>query len=964
MQICSSLSTTSGRAIALLLLAWGATHAQTSAGGSIRGRVADASGSVVSTAVVAARSRNVAGEFHVLTDAEGNYRLLDLPPDSDYTLTAEKPGFSKFERKGVSVRAGLNIALDIDLAVGNVTQTVEVTAGDTPLLETVSAEQAINISGEMVRNIPLTGRREWSDTLQLTPGILSASTDAYGGQVYFVRGSENENHATLLDGADIGSFQQNWPSNYIAMSTEALGDIQVKTGATDASSPSAMGMVINMATPTGGNSFHGAAALLASPRSWNANNTPGGISAVSDSLQPDFSFSGPIKKNKAWFFASGRYIHRNDGISRTSVQLSRLLQADPSFQVFDNEARGFIYAGNATVQLSEKHKLFGLVQYDSRTQGGNTQTYTGNFATNQYGGGAYALRLSSTWTARLTSRLLVSYNNKGSNDSLAAIGGAGKLPSINVYLGTNLSAGKLVGNTNLATLNNLNSRSVTPAHKSTISDDVSYYIPKAAGSHEIQTGVYLQPRAATKATTYYANGGFDYEDDVLRDPNNPAAGMIPFHRHYVAATGGLVTSYIGANDYAYYAQDRWRPLARLTITAGFRADWVSSQDWLFHVTTSHAWNYAPRVGGTYLLTKDHKNIVRANWGRVTDIPNASYFGSAGSSTAAQRDEYDLNLNGTWGAVFSTPATTALATNRSIDPKRHQGYVQEWVVGYRRQLPAAFAFDASYITRDYKDRPAQVDINQIYNGKVWSGLVDPTQNNVYLITNNKWNWFVYQGLEFTATKQSARLQFISTYTLAYDHIAGTWQPGDPAGIIQPDTFANDAGIGSVRGNTTSSYTADTRNRSWQHHQWRTGLTWLAPWNIRVSNTFTMQSGIPSGPITTNLAASDPQFGPATMLIAGRTVSNPLATTYRFVYSNRGDGQLWTPWLTTWNTRFGRNFNLGEATSLEVAADVFNITNRGAAQQPLGNAQQINSANYGGFQNIQTPRAAQVSARWRF
>ena len=101
----------------------------------------------------------------------------------------------------------------------------------------------------------------------------------------------------------------------------------MKTGANEASSPSAMGMVINMATPTGGNSFHGAAALLASPRSWNANNTPGGISAVSDSLQPDFALSGPIKKNKAWFFASGRYIHRNDGISRTSTQLTRLLQA-------------------------------------------------------------------------------------------------------------------------------------------------------------------------------------------------------------------------------------------------------------------------------------------------------------------------------------------------------------------------------------------------------------------------------------------------------------------------------------------------------------------------------------------------------------------------------------------------------------------------------------------------------------
>ena len=426
----------------------------------------------------------------------------------------------------------------------------------------------------------------------------------------------------------------------------------------------------------------------------------------------------------------------------------------------------------------------------------------------------------------------------------------------------------------------------------------------------------------------------------------------------------LVTSYIGANDYAYYIQDRWQPFAHLTVTAGLRADWVSSQDWLFHVTTSHAWNYAPRVGGTYSLTKDHKNIIRANWGRVTDIPNASYFGNAGSSTAAQRDEYDLDLNGSFETVFTTPATSAVATNRSIDPKRHQGYVQEWVAGYRRQLPAAFTFDASYITRDYKDRPAQVDINQIYNGNVWAGLVDPAQNNVYLITNNRWNWFVYQGIEFTATKQSARLQFISTYTLAYEHIAGTWQPDDPAAFIQPGTFANNAGIGTVRGNTTSSYTSDTRNRSWQHHQWRTGLTWAAPWRLRISNTFTMQSGIPSGPITTNLAASDPQYGPATMAIDGRTVSNPLATTYRFVYPNRGDGQLWTPWLTTWNARAGRSLELAEGTSIEVAVDVFNITNRGAAQQPLSNANQINSANYGGFQNIQTPRAAQVSARWRF
>jgi hypothetical protein len=262
MPIFSSVRSTTSSAVGFLLVAWTIGHAQTSAGGSIRGRVADASGAIVSNATIVAISPNVAGAFHAIADTEGAYRLLDLPPANDYTVAAEKPGFSKFERKGVTVRAGLNIALDIDLVVGNVNQTVEVAAGDTPLLETVSAEQAVDISGELVRSLPLTGRREWSDTLQLTPGILSASTDAYGGQVYFVRGSENENHATLLDGADIGSFEQNWPSNFISISTESLGDVQVKTGASDASSPSAMGMVINLATPTGGDDFHGSLAAV------------------------------------------------------------------------------------------------------------------------------------------------------------------------------------------------------------------------------------------------------------------------------------------------------------------------------------------------------------------------------------------------------------------------------------------------------------------------------------------------------------------------------------------------------------------------------------------------------------------------------------------------------------------------------------------------------------------------------
>ena len=428
--------------------------------------------------------------------------------------------------------------------------------------------------------------------------------------------------------------------------------------------------------------------------------------------------------------------------------------------------------------------------------------------------------MSSTWTQKFSTRLLVSYNNKGQNDNLERIGGVGAEPELNVYLKTSpASGGTVSGNTLLGTLNNLASRSLTPAHKGTISLDANYYLSDVVGAHDLQAGVYLQPNAATWADTYYANDGFTTEDAVLRDPNNASAGHLPFHRRYVNfGTNGVRTSYIGADDYALYIQDRWAPTNRLSISPGLRVEWIAAQDKLFGVQTQASWNFAPRIGATYVLTADQKHVVRASWGRVTDIPNAGYFENVGSNVVASRDEYDLDLDGVFETIRETPASTLQSTNKTLDPDKHQGYVQEWITGYRTQLPGAVTIDASWVSRKYKDRPATVEINQIYEDNVWRGLVDPTQNSITLATNNQWNWFDYSGLEFTVTKQTPAFNVITTYTRAWRHLAGTWQPNDPAAIIQPDTFPNDGGVGTVRGSGANSYATDTRNRSWQNHQY--------------------------------------------------------------------------------------------------------------------------------------------------
>jgi Carboxypeptidase regulatory-like domain/TonB-dependent Receptor Plug Domain len=961
--------------ILLILFAFSTQRgfAQTSADGTIHGHITDPTGASVSNVKVTTQSPAVGGTFTATTDPEGNYRLTELPPGTDYSLRADVPGFQKFEHTGLIVRAGLNVTVDIELKVGSENQTVEV-SGEAPLIDTQSAEQAINLSGELLRNIPITGRHDWSDSLQVTPGIISASSDAEGGQTYFLRGSENENHATLLDGMDIGSFEQNWPSNTISIANESLGDLQIKTGANDASSPAAMGMVINLASPVGADQYHGSFYYLIGPASLNSNNVPNGNAAASASQQPDFAFGGPIVSQRAWFFFSGRYIHRDDGISQTASQTAYLKQIDPTFNPFPNQSRGFVFLGNSSVQLSPRHRLMGVVQYDSRKQDANYQWYAQDIAKNQYGGGAYGLRLISQWTSRLSTRFLISYNNKGANSSLGAIGGVGSKPEEDIYLTYTQSAGSLVGQgSSIATLNNLSSVSVNPAQKESFTGDVTYYIPKAWGSHELGGGFYLQPHELSKVTTYYANnGGIVQQDAALTNPNNPSAGYRIFHTHSINGTSSFLSSYISANDYAWYIQDRWHPVTRLSITAGLRPDWISGRDAQFKVVTQHSWNWAPRVGGAFVLTKDQRNVVRASWTKITDITNASYLGTAATSTVTTTDTYYNPDGSIFGTPITTPGSTSSFLGKTFDPDRHQGYVREWLVGYRSQLKGGVVVDLSYIDREYRDRPAQYDTNQIYSNNaggqtVWSGLVNTALNNTYYVTNNKWNWFVYQGYEVTVSKQTSRLQLFSTYTYSPDHLAGTWQPNDPSAIIEPTKFANNAGVGSVRGNVTNDWTGDTRNRMWQRNQSRTGVTWKAPYKLRLSTTFTAQSGTPGGPVITTLAALgtpyNGQYGPATLSIAGRTVSNPLATTYRFKYQDRGTGQIWCPWLLQWNILVGREFRISDRQTVEANLNIYNLTNNGAAQQFV-NGNNSASATFGELQNVQQPRSAQVGLRYRF
>ena len=940
--------------------------AQISTEGGVRGSVKDAQGGALPGVSLTATSPDAPAPFAAVSDGEGTYRFTSLPP-GDYTITAELSGFAKLVRTDVQVRAGRNIALDLAMKVGGLEETVQVTA-DSPLLEVQKATTSVNIDGELQRVLPLTSRKQFADFLEVTPGIVARAGDATGGgQIYFLRGGELENHVIQMDGADMGSFRQNRPDRLLTINTDTVADVQVKTGGVDASSPLGSGAVINVATKTGTDRLKGAVSAIFTPESWNGNNAGAGSVRYNEVFQPDLSLSGPLMKGKVWFFGSYRYTRVNSGIGRTAAQIATLKAVKPDFEPFDNQVRSHNYYLKLTAQLSPKHQVFGFYQQDTHPEGGDREWYAEPLAVTSAGGTGVGARLQSIWGPSVTTKVMASYNNKTTNGSFDVYDGyINDGPAQNVHQSAFISGGRLTGSGVIALLNNdINFFSISPASKSTIQADLTWVPRPFMGSHEVQVGLYYQKLDAMDEERY-PNNGFALEELVYRNAANPGAGLIPFHRRTYSVPS-MITSDTRASDFAIYVQDAWKPTSRLTLNLGVRLDQVKATAGLFNIELQDAWHFGPRFGATWVATEDGKNVFRASAGRLHEIPMPRNLGSVGVASPTVTDTYDNNLDGVFETTFVTPGSTSASTDRFPDSNHHQPFIDEWTLGFRRQLPGGVAIDTGFSRRKYKDLPALVETNAIYEGSVFKGYRDVNFNNIFSITNNTWNSLVYSGLELNASKRTKRGQILGGYTRGFQHIEGTWQPNDPASFIQPSAFPNNRGIGSIRGNQTNSLggNADTRSSSWQKHNFRIGGTFTTSFGLLASVSYSYQSGPYSGAIITRIAAADPAFGPATVRLSnGRNVSNPLATTNRFAFPTRGEGQIKLEPLQNLNLKVGYNFKLGGDRKLETTLDVYNATNQGAFEQFLGGGNQTFSPNYGLGRALQVPRVFQLSMRYAF
>ena len=976
-----------------------------STGSSLRGYVKDEQGGALPGVAVTATSPDLMSPATGVTDHEGYYRLINLPPGT-HTVTAELSGFSIFKRGDILLRAAVTFQVDVTMKIGALSETITV-SGESPMLEVSKPGNVLNIDGEFQKAMPLAARRNWTDFLEQTPGVHSRPFDDGSGRaVYFGHATEHFAHVVQLEGMQAGNYND-FQLTYVQMGSDMLQDIQVKTGGSEAATPMGTGLAINVITKSGGNTFRGTAGFAYQPLRWSDDNTyhktvfalteplatyttcpnkectsTGGTPVQADIGQFDGSFGGPIKKDRAWFFGSFRKSAVETQISRNSKNVADIKAYYPDATLFPQQIKGYQPYVKVTGRLGAGHEVSAFFQRD-RTHGQSNWAYFFD-PINVYsnGGNVYNAKVTSAWGQKLTTTFSAGYNNKSGNDAdtYAAFGFDAKGPNINIYDGTRISSGLITGNSLILEGGNNSTRTFVPASLWLIRGDMTYFKDAWIGSHEFGVGFFLEPQNIYDQLTVYTNDGFFREYQAPVDAADPSKGTRPYRRDY-ATPISLQTRQARDSNYAFYLQDSWKPNPRTTATLGVRFDYVKRVDEVRNITRQKSWTVQPRLGATYLLTQDAKNVLRASFARlgeqVMGRDGVTTFGS--DDTVSFRREYDNNLDGVFETTVLAPASSAALAAQQIAPGLHQPYIDEFIVGFRRQFGWQVGLDAAYHNRTYKDVWGRVDINGYYPsapGQPFGGFgkVDPNQGIVYQQVNNTWSRLKYQALEITVTKNmSHSFQLIGGINRQWHEMDGTWNPTDPAAFVQPGHFANNANLYMPRGNNDENSLPDTGNAlsygpTWMKYRGNFGGVWQAPWGINVAGNLTVQAGPWSGSPLYQLSATDPdvvKYGPSSYTLAnGSTAANPLRTRNRYVFSNRGEGQVQAPAITTVGLKVGKVVRY-QRYQVEVAVNIYNLLNAGDyTQYNYNSAYQSWSSNFLLMGNQQPARAYQMTIVGRF
>ena len=289
---------------AILIACAAVATAQTSTS-RITGTVTDTTGAVVPGAAVTALNEETGiSQTQTTTDA-GLYSFASLPVGK-YSITVEKSGFKTAKLTSNMLEVSTPLTVDVTLQAGEVSEVVTVQAG-AEQLQTANATIGNVVEHKAIEQLPLNGRNPLN-LIAYEPGVVMRSQGGVGSGVH-VNGSRDRAFNVTIDGIDANeSSAPNPTSNIYRLTPDSVQEYKVTTNNATAEEGRNSGASISVATRSGTNELHGNVfyfmrndALNANDFFSNAQGTPRHKVRLN---QPGFDISGPIRKNKTFFYGS------------------------------------------------------------------------------------------------------------------------------------------------------------------------------------------------------------------------------------------------------------------------------------------------------------------------------------------------------------------------------------------------------------------------------------------------------------------------------------------------------------------------------------------------------------------------------------------------------------------------------------------------------------------------------------
>jgi len=796
---------------AISVLFVGSAFAQST--GSIQGTVYDAAGAVIPNAAMTIRNQKTGEERTTVTDSSGIYLVPSLAVGT-YRVEVKAAGMQP-TAANVEVSVASVTRQDFNVNVASSTQTIEI-AATAPVIDTSTASVGGVVNQKTVQEIPLNGRH-FVDLALLIPGSVTPPANGFltaplrgQGSFSFNSGGAREDSVNfMINGINLSDPNQNQITFQPTINT--IEEAKVDNNTFSAEYGRNSGSIVNIATRSGGNVWHGEAYEFLRNNFFDARNfgNPVGLPQA-EFIRNQFGGDGggAIKKDKLFAFLSYEGLRQRQAVTLTSPTLTTAQRAQaavssdaavnallpliplpnsgPSTFAGSASAPVNIEQGTANINyvLSEANRLnfYYAIQRDMRNEPPTTDGNNFPGEGDERNGHRQLLTINESWVISPT---LVNEFRAGANrihitfmgdntDSAAAFGiNSGVTAPIGLPHITVSGAFTFGGVSGFPQGRGDNVE--------TFSDTLSW----VRGNHTIKVGG--EYRRQNSDSFSYTPGTFSFPS---------IAAFLADQANSFTANTSNNSSRVYGNSIGAFIMDTWKVSPTFTLTFGLRYDWYGTPteaenrfvvfdpttDTLQHVGqggglsrayNQSARNFDPRFGMIWDPFKNGKTIVSGAYAILTDQPNLGLvIGRADNPPYAFPISYTPPSGSFVSLMNAFPLASGAVSPTSVAHNYKDAYVSEWNFGIQQQLGKDYGLTVRYVGTKGTDLNIERNYNQFINGVrpyrtlSMNSPIDPglplTNIGVYESDGNS----SYQALWVTAAKRfSTGLQFNASYTFS-------------------------------------------------------------------------------------------------------------------------------------------------------------------------------------------------------